>query len=189
MGIRDVIPGAPTERKPVEVVDVGGSAVPFLRPLDWVATALRSFRERPLPGTYSTEAQPTFDLFGTAQLPDYAVEVVQGALGGLEVFGTRIPAAKWRQYLSVAVSHDDGAASHIMTFVRNLQDNLLGFPNLQFETSIALPAAEFLTARNVSLPPDGRIGAEVVAMGAGARMTLRSVFLELDIGEPTGGIT
>ena len=189
MGIRDVAPDAPPERKPLEVVDVSGNEVPFLRPLDWVATALRSFRERPLPGTYSTEAQPTFDLFGTAQLPDYTVEVVAGALGGLEVFGSRIPDNKWRQYLSVAVSHDDGAASHIMNFFRNLQDTLLGFPNLQFDTSLSLPAATFFTARNVSLPPTARIGAELAAIAAGARMTLRSVFLELDIGEPTGGVT
>lgn len=189
MGIRDVSPHARPEPKPIVVEVVGEKTVPFLRPLDWVATALRSFRERPLPGTYSTEAQPTFDLFGTAKLPDYAVEVVAGGLGGLEVFGSRIPANKWRQYLSVAVSHDDGAASHILTFVRNIQDDTLGFPNLQFETSLALPAAVFFTARNVSVPPDGRIGSEVAAMGAGARMTLRSVFLELDIGEPTGGVS
>jgi len=188
MGIRDVSPDAPPKTPPVEVIDVGGKSVPFLRPLDWIATALRSFRERPLPGTYTTEATPVFDLFGTARLPEYTVEVTTGALGGLEVFGSKIPGDKWRQYLSVAVSHDDGA-SHILTFMRTLQDDTLGFPNLEFETSLALPAATFFTARNISVPPEGRIGCEVAAMGAGARMTLRSVFLELDIGEPYGAIS
>ena len=189
MGIRDVSPDAPPKTPPVEVIDVGGKSVPFLRPLDWIATALRSFRERPLPGTYTTEATPVFDLFGTSRLEKYTVEVTSGAPAGLEVFGSKIAGDKWRQYLSVAVSHDDGAASHILTFMRNLQDNTLGFPNLQFATSLALPAATFFTARNISVPPEGRIGCEVAAMAVGARLTLRSVFLELDIGEPYGAIS
>jgi len=97
----------PPKRPPVDVVDVGTRTVPFLRPLEWVATALRTFRERPLPGSYTTEAVPTFDLFGTAQLQNYQVEVVVGGVGALEVTGSQVATDKWRQYLSISVNHDD----------------------------------------------------------------------------------
>ncbi len=58
----------PKDFPPIEVVDVGGRVVPFLRPLEWIATALKTFRERPLPATYKTDVQPVFDLFGNARI-------------------------------------------------------------------------------------------------------------------------
>lgn len=179
----------PEETRPVEVVDVGSKPVPFLRPLAWVATALRSFRERPLPGTYSTEAQPTFDLFGTSRLEESAVEVVNGGVGNPEVFGAEVAGGKWRQYLSLDVTHDDGAAPHIMRFARVVQDDTLGFPVLVFDVSASLAAGLHFTTRNLSVPSGGRVSAEVDAMPIGAQLFLRALFVEFDVGEPTGGIS
>ena len=189
MGIRDVGPDKETKPDPVEVVDVTEKPVPFLRPLDWIATTLRSFRERPLPGTYSTEARPTFDLFGTSMLEQYGVESIAGGVGNLEVFGAKISGTSWRQYLSVAVVHDDGAASHEIRFTRIVQDDTLGFPAIAFAVSDPLATGEFFTARNVSVPPEGRISARLDAIGAGAQMTLTTLFVEMDVGEPYGNIS
>jgi len=166
--------------------------VPFLKPLEWVATALRTFRERPLPSTYTTEARPTFDLFGTHRLPDYTVEVIAGGLGNIEVTGSRVAAAKWRQYLSASVSHDDGTITgpKFLTFMRVVQDATLGFPVLAFaESRIALIAGDLFAVRNISVPPDGRIGVSAPNMDAGAQMFLRTLFVEYDIGEPYGAIS
>lgn len=182
----------PPKPPPVEVDDVGRSRVPFLRPLEWMATALRSFREKPLPSTYFTDAQPVFDLFGTAQFENYTVEVVAGALGGIEVTGSRVPADSWRQYLSASVSHDDGTPgfSREIQFIRVVQDSLLGFPSLTFAVSrVPLLALDVMAVRNVSIPPDGRIGANLASIGAGARLTLRTLFVDYAIGEPPGGIS
>jgi len=185
------VPGPPRP-EPVEVVDVGSRPVPFLRPLEWVATALRTFRERPLPATYTTESRPTFDLFGTSRLPSYEVEVIQGALAGIEVTGSRVDADRWRQYLSASVFHDDGTPGFtaFLTFNRVVLDPTLGFPLLPFaESRIALSANQVFAVRNVSIPPDGRIGASIPAIAIGARLTLRALFVEYAIGEPTGGIS
>ncbi len=189
MGIRDVGPDKEVKRDPIEVIDVTERPVPFLRPLDWIATALRAFRERPLPGTYSTEASPTFDLFGTSKLPEHQVEVIAGGVGNLEVFGARVAGDRWRQYLSAAVLHDDGATTHQIRFTRIVQDDTLGFPTAPFLVSADLSAGDFFTARNISVPPDGRIGAQLDAIAVGAQMTLTTLFVEFDLGEPYGQIS
>jgi len=181
------VPGPP-KPPPIEVVEVGEAPVPFLRPFDWVATALRSFRERPLPGTYITQASPGFDLFGTSRLPFYTVEVVAGGVGNLEVLGSRVAADKWRQYLSVDVRHDDTPNTHDVRFVRVVQDATLGFPEVAFDSTELAPAIHF-TARNISVPPDGRIGAQLDVIGIGAQLFLRALFIEYDIGEPSGDVS
>jgi len=180
------VPGPP-KRDPIEVIEVGEAPVPFLRPFDWVATALRSFRERPLPGTYITQASPGFDLFGTSRVGDMVAEVVNGGVGNIEVTGSRVSALRWRQYLSVSVSHDD-VTDRVVQLVRVIQDDLLGFPSLPWAISPLLVAGEVFAGRMVSVPPDGRIGAAVPAIAAGSQLTLRSLFIEYDIGEPSGDV-
>jgi len=182
-------PPAKPKVPPVDVVDVGKKPVPFLRPLEWIATALKTFRERPLPGSYTTEAVPTFDLFGTSRLPNYEVEVIQGGLGDIEVTGSRVPTDSWRQYLSASVSHDDIVAREVQ-MIRVVQDPTLGFPQLTFAVSrIPLAPGPVFAVRNVSVPPDGRIGATVFAMGGLSRMTLRTLFIDYAIGESYGSIS
>lgn len=181
------VPGPP-KPPPIEVVEVGEKPVPFLRPFDWVATALRSFRERPLPGTYITQASPGFDLFGTSRLPFYTVEVVNGGVGNIEVTGSRVATDKWRQYLSVDVRHDDTPNTHDVRFVRILQDAALGFPEVAFDSTELAPGIHF-TARNISVPPDGRIGAQVTSLGIGGQLFLRALFIDYDIGEPSGDVS
>ena len=160
----------------------------FLRPFEWVATALRTFRERPLPSTYTTESRPTFDIFGTSRFPEYQVEVVDGTVSAIEVVGSKVPTDRWRQYLSASISHDD-PASRIVTFSRVLQDPTLGFPILVFDVSPLLATGILHAVRNISVPPDGRIAAQVPAIGVGAQLFLRTVFVDYLIGEPYGAIS
>ena len=162
--------------------------MPFLRPFEWVATALKTFRERPLPSTYTTESRPTFDIFGTSRFPEYQVEVVDGGANNIEVVGSKVPTDRWRQYLSASISHDD-ATLRIVTFSRVLQDPTLGFPILVFDVSAPLASGILHAVRNLSMPPDGRIAAQVPALTLGAQLFLRTVFVDYLIGEPYGAIS
>jgi len=116
------------------------------------------------------------------------VEVVDGAVSGIEVSGSRVPTDRWRQYLSASISHDDPTA-RIVTFSRVLQDPTLGFPILVFDVSASLPTGILHAVRNLSVPPDGRIAAQVPAIAVGAQLFLRTVFVDYLIGEPYGAIS
>ncbi len=167
-------------------------SVPFLRPFEWVATALTSFREKPLPSAYTPTATPTFDLFGSSRLVDFEVENIQGALGSIEVVGPRVAVDKYRVYLSVDVFHDD-AVDHKLLFSRVVPDPTLGFPIVVFATSLkGVTANEHVAVENILIPPDGRIEclASIPAtMGGAARLVLQNMFIEMDLGEPAGGVT
>jgi len=166
--------------------------VPFLRPFEWVATSLTSFREKPLPSAYTPTATPTFDLFGSSRLVDFEVENIQGDLASIEIVGPRVAADKYRIYLSVDVFHDDGS-DHKLLFSRVVPDPTLGFPIVVFATSLkGVTANEHVAVQNILIPPDGRI--EVLAslpasMGVGSRLVLQNMFIEMDLGEPAGGVT
>ena len=180
------VPGPP-KREPVEVIEVGEKPVPFLRPFGWVATALRSFRERPLPGTYITQAAPGFDLFAMSRVGEMVAEVVSGGPGSIEVVGAKVSRTKYRQYLSVSVSHDD-VTSRVISLTRVIQDDTLGFPILPWAVSESLAAGLIFPGRMITVPPDGRIGATVPAIAGGSQLTLRGLFIEYDVGEPSGDI-
>ena len=115
-------------------------------------------------------------------------EVVQGGAGNIEVTGAKVARTKWRQYVSISVSHDD-ATSRVMFLHRVIQDDTLGFPILPFATSELLPAAISFPARMVTVPPDGRLGAFVGGIAAGAELVLVGLFIEYDVGEPSGDVS
>jgi len=167
--------------------------VPFLRSFDWLAVALRTFRERPLPSAYTPTVQPTFDLFASSRLGEAQVEQILGDLGGIEVFGPRVNVTKYRLYLSVDVFHTD-ATAHKLLFNRVVPDPILGFPTVVFATS-ASPNAfypgvafeEHVAVQNVLVPPDGRMACTVslpASMGGASRLQMRSLFIEFAVGEP-----
>jgi len=166
--------------------------VEFLRAFEWVATSLTSFRENPLPSAYTPTVTPTFDLFGSSRLVDFEVEQVVGNLASIEVVGARVAVNKYRIYLSVDVFHDD-LADHKILFSRVVPDPTLGFPIVVFATSEkGVIANEHVAVQNVLIPPDGRIeclASLPATMGIGARLTLQSMFIEMDLGEPAGGVT
>ena len=178
---------SPPKPPPIEVVDVGAKSVPFLRPLEWIAVTLRSFRERPLPSTYATEAQPVFDLFGNARIAEVQYEQIDGALGDIEVLSPVVAADKYRLYMSMAYSHDDPTAR--LAIAQRVVSASGTFPFAPLDDTALQPANEWRVVRNVTVPPEGRIGAQVDVLVDGARITLRSLFVELDVGEPHGAIS
>jgi len=180
------VPGPPRP-EPVEVVDVGSRPVPFLRPLEWVATALRTFRERPLPSTYTTEARPVFDLFGTHRIEEVVYEKVSGNLVQLEVLSSKVPETKYRQYLSMAYSHDDPISR--LVFAERQVSFGGTFPFIPLDDLEIQATNHWRVVRNVTVPPGGRIGAQVNSLAAAARITLISLYVEYAIGEPYGAIS
>ncbi len=179
--------------KPViEVEDVTRKRVPFLRPIEWMAIALRSFRERPLPASYSTEVTPTFDVFGNERIANVEFEEVLGVVGDIEVVSSLVAPTDYRYYLSFSFQHDDAVAgTRRLQAIRVVSDGGV-FPAIAIaneERDGAAPDGVFFAVRNITIPPEGRIGARVEAIAAGARITLRSLFIDFPIGEPHGDIT
>jgi len=177
----------PPKPRPIEVDDVGRNRVPFLRPLEWIAVALRSFREKPLPSAYFTDAQPVFDLFGNARIEQVQFEQIDGALGLIEVVSTVVPANKYRLYLSMAYSHDDLIPR--FSFAERVVSVGGGFPFAPLDDRESQSAGDWRVVRNVTVPPEGTIGAQLNALTGGTRITLRSLFVEMDVGEPHGDIS
>ena len=179
----------PPDPDPIPVKEVGKNPVPFLRPLDWVATSLRTFRERPLPSTYTTEAVPTFDLFGNARIENVQFEEVLGTLGDIEVTSAKVDPTEYRYYLSFTFQHDDLVSRRLQPG-RIIANSAFPFVAIADEAreGVAPPNIIF-TIRNVTVPPEGRLAARVEAIGGGSRITLQSLFIDYKIGEPTGDIT
>jgi len=169
----------------------GRAGVPFLRPFEWIAPTLTSFRERPLPSEYSTLVVPTFDLFGTSRVTEVQFETVAGTLGLTEVTLPQVEAQRYRIYLSFAFLHDD-AVAQVIQAVRIVPGPGGGFP-FQPLTDPArdgvAPRNQWFTARNVTVPPEGRIGALAPGLGVGSRITLRGIFIEYAVGEPHASLT
>jgi len=165
-------------------------SVPFLRPFEWLATALQTFRERPLPSSFTPTVQPTFDLFSSSRIGQFQVENILGVLGAIEVFGPRVDVTKYRLYLSCDVFHSD-AAAHKLLFNRVVPDAILGFPTVVFATSdTGIVLDEHVAVQNILVPPDGRMACTVslpATMGGASRLQMRSLFIEFDIGEPSAG--
>lgn len=182
----------PKEPPPIRVKEVERPVIPFLRPLEWISVVLRAFRVKPLPASYLTEVRPTFDLFGNHRIDQVKFEEVLGTLGDTEVVSSKVPGTQYRYYLSFAFMHNDAAApTHVMQATRIISDGG-AFPIAPMADPVrdgAAPANQFFAVRNVTVPPDARIGAQVEAIAAGSRITLRSIFLEIPIGEPHGEIT
>jgi len=162
--------------------------VPFLRPMEWIAVALRSFRERPLPSEYNTVAQPVFDLFGNARIEEVQFEEVLGTLGLIEVVSSQVPVNKYRLYLSFAYSHDDPIVDREI-FAERVVSVAGIFPFAPLTDLETRGPNDWRVVRNVTVPPEGNIGAQVNALTVGSRITLKSLFVEMDVGEPHGDIS
>ncbi len=174
---------------PVEVEDTSRGRVPFLRSLDWMATALRTFRERPLPASYETTAQPTFDLFGNAQIANMEFATVLGTLASLEAFHDVVPEGFYRVYQSMEYFHDDPIARDFRGGLIFHNPIIPAFPFVALKADAAVPADTPLVLRNFTVQPGARASARVDAIAIGARITLNLLWAELRVGEPHGDIS
>lgn len=177
----------------VPVKNVLENPVPMLRAFDWVATALESFRERPLPGSYGTNIEPVFDVFGTSRVGEMQFESIDGGVGNIEALLSQVPAGRFRQYVSLAFQHDDAAsATHVIQPVRviDFQGSFPFCPLADPARSGAAPDGQWFTIRGVTCPPGGRVGALITGtLSAGTQIFLRSQFVEFRVGETFGGVS
>ncbi len=168
--------------------------MPFLRPLEWIATALRAFREKPLPSTYATEVQPTVDLFGSHRMAELQYEeVLLAPLNDVEVLFSKVPADKVRFYLSMAFLHNSAPPGRVINAVRVVSFGG-AFPSAPFgnppmDSTDRAPAGYWFTERNFSVPPDGWAGARIDSLSLGTRIQLKGLFVDLDIGETVSTIS
>lgn len=176
------------EPEPIPVKEVGkGGQVPFFRAFEWIAKSLTSFRERPLPGSYTTQVQPTLELFGSSRISEYQVEEQSGTLGSIEETFGEVAAENFRLYLSFAAIHDDPTA-HDVLFMRVMPTREGTFPVLSYRVFPQLANGEWAATENILVPPEGRIGVTVrrpTSMNPASRITIEALFIDFLIGEPS----
>lgn len=165
--------------------------------LDWLTRVLPSTQE-PAAGidSYITTAIPVIDAFGTHRVREIQFAQVVGALGGLEIIhpgAGPVPGmggvnlGEYHHYLSAEVFHDD-VGNHDLTFgrivTRTPGPSGPGFPFSAFRDAIdAVPNRRY-AVRGVTVPEGGWIAVQADAMGGGARMEGRFLWIELPNGEP-----
>jgi hypothetical protein len=156
-----------------------------------MATALKTFRERPLPASYETTAQPTFDLFGNASIAEMQFETVFGTLGGLELVHSEVPDGFYRFYQSMQYFHEQGGGPQL--FQGGLVPNVAGvFPFVSLKvdfTDFVAPDIEPVVLRNFTVPPGARAAVRALTIGPGVRITANFFWVELRVGEPHGDIS
>jgi len=178
------------EKDPISVEDTSRGRVPFLRPLDWMATALKTFRERPLPASYETTAQPTFDLFGNAGIASMEFATVLGTLGNREAFHSVVPEGFYRFYQSMEYFHDDPVARELRGGLIFHSPTIPAFPFVALVADQAVAADIPFVLRNFTVQPGARAAARVSpAINVASRITLNLLWVELRVGEPHGDIS
>lgn len=107
--------------------------------------------------------------------------LINGTLGGLEVFHTAVPTDTWRYYISCEYSHDD-AVNRFLSPAR-LVRGTSGVIISRFRDEISVPANQILSIRTVSVGPGDNLAIETQTIGAGARLIMKPVWIDLPIGE------
>ncbi len=173
----------------------GNEPVQILRPFRWLATALQTFRQRPLPGVYAPIVTPTIDTFGTEA---YGAQVQfasdQSPLGGIELLHSRIALDRIRFYISMEWFHDDVAGTIRQLAPIRVGEFAGGFPQQLIGPTVGLDGdgggedQQREARQSVIGLPGGFVGVRAGAMGVGARLTLRVTFIEFPVGEYVFGM-
>lgn len=176
--------------------------MPLLRieeAIEWLARVFRANREPyPVPRGYWDSISPTVDVFGTEKMGDFGTDPslgyaeILGALGGVEVthsaplaVGRNAP--RCRLYLAMEYWHDDVVA-HDLRAGRVVPTGV-GFPFVALANGVSVPGdqlgtgADHLAVRNFTVGPNMRAAVRADAMGAGARLTMRVMWVEFILGQ------
>lgn len=152
----------------------------------------RSLDQRSAPAagldSYWTDISPVVSIFGTARLDEVSFADVSGTLGQVEATHTQVPENTVRHYLCMQYSHDDGASARFLAPVLIVGDPT-GFPACALDDAESVISGQLRAIRNVVVPPRGFIGARISTIGVGARIILRVVFVDLDLGEYLEGVS
>jgi hypothetical protein len=166
----------------------------------WVPSVLNVQSSLPILNSMMSMVVPNVDVFGTERLANPGFAEVLGALGGVEVthnapLSQGINAPRIRIYVSMEYWHDD-VVNRQLRAGRVLPESSGIFPFVALNDSVSVPGDtgagggdNRLAVRNVTVGPAMRIGVRADAMGAGARITLRVFFLEMQLGQYVRSIT
>ncbi len=152
------------------------------RAIRWMAKVLTANRDAlPFPTGITDQLNPVIDVFGSQRIGEVVFRQTNGNLGGIEVFDEEVPDETVRQYLSMDYFHDD-VVNQVLTAGRIIRTPT-ATPFAGLRDSVSIGANELLGVRNVTVGPRSFIAARAVAMGGGARMGIRCVFIDAPIGE------
>ncbi len=152
------------------------------RAIRWIAKTLTANRDAlPFPAGVTDQINPTIDVFGSQRMAEVQFRQTNGALGGIEVFDEEVPDETVRQYLSMDYFHDD-VVNQVLTAGRIIRTPT-ATPFAGIRDSVSIPANTLLGVRSVTVGPRSFIAARSVAMGGGARIGIRCVFIDTPVGE------
>lgn len=157
---------------------------------DWLARVFDVRGPQRSPNAISDDFQATVDTFGSHKIAEVENFFVTGALGGTEAVSGPVPDGFWWHVLSMTFIHDDPAGQFLVPI--RIVPFLGVFPQQPFRPDQFQPALVEIAVRNVAVPPRAFIGARTLAMGAGARILVAGLRVELPLGEypnwgPEGG--
>lgn len=155
------------------------------RAIRWMAKTLTANRDAlPFPRGITDQINPTIEIFGSQRVGEAQVATVQGDLGGLEVFHTRVPPDRVRFYLSMEFDSDDGTIEGPRRVrAGRIFATAAGFPFAGMQDEVLAIAGQFFSVRNFTVPPGGFAACRADGMSAGSRMTITIVWIETPLGE------
>ena len=152
------------------------------RAIRWMAKTLTANRDAlPFPEGITNVINPTIDIFGSQRVAEQQIATVQGALAGIEVTHTRVPQDRIRYYLSIEYEHDDPVDRRIRPG-RIIQVGAL-FPFAAFADDQLTVAGQNLAVRTFTVGPGAFAAVQANGMGAGARLTINVLWIEIPLGE------
>lgn len=166
--------------------------------LDWYAKILGigrgGFAPFPIIDAVLSTVIPTIDAFGSEKIAEVASAEQLGTLGAVELFHSApLPigpnAPRMRIYLNTEFWHDDVLA-HQLRLGRIVVSATGAFLFVALTPSVLVPGDtgsaggdNRLAARNITIGPQQNLAVRADAMGGGARLFMRHVFLEMQVGQ------
>lgn len=156
--------------------------IPIRRAFEHVAITLdKKDAARQNLDAYWSGISPVVDVYGNARVAEMQYADVNGALGGVEATHTQVPEGFNRHYFAMQFSHDDAVARFLAPVI--IVGTPTGFPAVALDDAQSVVSGQLRAIRNVVVPENGFIGARISVIGAGARIILRVVFVDMPIGE------
>ena len=162
----------------------------FRRSFPWVQKALTPVIPILGPDTFLSTLIPTVDIFGTQRIDEQQFQQVLGGPGNVEVFHEAVPADRIRLYSATELTHDDAGQTHWIRIGQIVSPGPGSFSFAGLSSAALRPAATSpeagegaIATRSIWVGPGNRVAGRAEAMGVGAQLALRLVWVELVLGE------
>ncbi len=161
----------------------------FRRSFPWVQKALTPVIPILGPDTFLSTLIPTVDIFGTQRIDEQKFELVLGGVGNVEVFHEAVPPDRIRLYSATELTHDD-TVNHWIRIGQIISPGPGSFSFVGLSSAALRPGATSpeagegaIATRAIWVGPGNRVSGRAEAMGGGAQLALRLVWVELVLGE------